>query len=96
MKGVEGYLAFYFEKKDGERLKSDATGYKSTSGQLAVYKLINPAYENTDYNDLSVFIPYSVFNIPSGKNELKIDADIIYKAGGMIQHLKYYDFWMTK
>lgn len=96
MKGTEGYLAFYFEKKDGERLKSTTTGFKSTSGQLAVYKLINPAYESTDYNDLAVFIPYSVFDLPTGKNDLKIDADIIYKAGGMIQHLKYYDFWMTK
>jgi hypothetical protein len=96
MKGTEGYLAYYFEKKDGERLTSTTTGFKSTSGQLAVYKLMNPAYENTDYNDLAVFIPYSVFNLPTGKNELKIDADIIYKAGGMIQHLKYHEFWMTK
>lgn len=96
MKNVEGYLAFYFEKKDGERLTSTTTGYKSTSGQLAVYKLMTPAYDATDYNDLNTFIPYSVFNLPTGRNDLKIDADIIYKAGGMIQHLKYYDFWITK
>lgn len=96
MKGTEGYLALYFEKKDGERLKSSTTGYKSSSGQLAVYALINPAYDKTDYNDLTAFIPYSVFNVPAGKNDLKIDADIIYKAGGMIQHLKYYEFWINK
>jgi len=96
MKGTEGYLALYFEKKDGERLKSSTTGYKSTSGQLAVYASINPAYDKTDYNDLTAFIPYSVFNVPAGKNDLKIDADIIYKAGGMVQHLKYYEFWINK
>ncbi len=96
MKGTEGYLAFYFEKKDGTRLKSTTTGYKSTSDQLAVYKLMNPAYASTDYNDLAVFIPYSVFDLPSGRNDLKIDADIIYKAGGMIQHLSYFDFWINK
>ena len=96
MKGTDGYLALYFEMKDGERLKSSTTGYKSTTGQLAVYALITPAYDKTDYNDLTAFIPYSVFDVPLGKNDLKIDADIIYKAGGMIQHLKYYEFWINK
>jgi len=96
MKGTEGYLALYFEKKNGERLKSTTTGYKSTSDQLAVYALINPAYDKADYNDLTAFIPYSVFDVPAGRNDLKIDADIIYKAGGMVQHLKYYEFWLNK
>jgi len=96
MKGTEGYLALYFETKDGVRLKSNTTGFKSSSGQLAVYQLINPNYEQTDYNDLTLFIPYSEFNLSAGRNDLKIDADLIYKAGGMIQHLKYYDFWINK
>lgn len=96
MKNTEGYLALYFEKKDGERLKSDNTNYRSSTGQLAVYKLINPSYDVTDYSDLAVFIPYSEFNLPLGRNDLKIDADLIYKAGGMIQHLKYFDFWINK
>ena len=96
MKNVDGYLAFYFEKKDGERLKSTNTTYRSSSGQLAAYKLITPGYDKSDYNDLAVFIPYSEFNVPAGRNDLKIDADLIYKAGGMIQHLKYYDFWINK
>jgi hypothetical protein len=96
MKGTDGYLALYFEKENGERLKSEAKGYSSSTGQLAVYALITPGYDKTDYNDMTAFIPYSEFDLPAGKNDLKIDADIIYKAGGMIQHLKYYDFWMTK
>jgi len=96
MKNVEGYLAIYFETKEGERLKSDVSGFRSTSGQLAAYKSITPAYDQTDYNDLTVFIPYSAFDLTSGKHDLKMDADLIYKEGGMIQHLKYYDFWMTK
>ncbi len=96
MKKVDGYLALYFEKKNGERLKSTNTNYRSSSGQLAVYKLITPAYDQTDFSDLSVFIPYSEFDLPSGRNELKIDADLIYKEGGMIQHMKYFDFWLNK
>ena len=96
MKNTDGYLALYFEKKDGERLKSNNSTYRSKSGQLAAYKLITPSNDQTDYNDLAVFIPYSEFNLPSGRNDLKIDADLIYKDGGMIQHLKYHEFWINK
>jgi hypothetical protein len=96
MKNVDGYLAIYFETKDGVKLKSDVSGYHSASGQLAAYKYITPGYESTDYNDLTVFVPYSAFNLPTGRHDLKMDADVIYKAGGMIQHLKYYEFWMSK
>lgn len=96
MKSMEGYLAIYFETKSGVRLKSETTGYRSKTGQLAAYKLINPGYDQTDYNDLSVFIPYSAFNLATGKHDLKIDADLIYKEGGMIQHLAYHEFWISK
>jgi hypothetical protein len=96
MKSIEGYLAVYFETKEGERIKSDVTGYKSKSGQLAAYKSITPGFDQTDYNDLTVFIPYSAFNLTTGKHDLKMDADVIYKDGGMIQHLKYYEFWISK
>src|SRR6185436_16563598 len=95
MKSVEGYLAIYFETKEGEKLKSDVSGFRSKSGQLAAYKSITPGYDETEYKDLNIFIPYSAFNLTQGKHDLKMDADLIYKDGTMIQHLKYYDFWMT-
>jgi len=44
---------------------------------------------------MSVFIPSSEFDLSSGKSDLKIDADLIYKEGGLIQHMKYYDFGST-
>jgi hypothetical protein len=96
MKNIEGFLACYFEKKDGTRLTSTNSTYRSKTGQLAVYRSITPAYDQADYNDLSVFIPYSAFDVSAGRSDLKIDADLIYKEGGMIQHMKYYDFWINK
>jgi hypothetical protein len=96
MKGTEGYVALYFEKKNGDKILSTSTGYKSTSGQLAVYKSINPDYVNADYNDLQLFLPYSELNLGSGRWDLKLDADIIYKEGGLIKHLKYHDFWFEQ
>jgi len=96
MKDVTGYLAIYFETKEGVKLKSETTGFKSNSGQLAAYREITPGYASTDYNDLQVFIPYSAFNLTTGRHDLKMDADVIKKDGTLIQHLKYYDFWMSK
>ena len=96
MKNIEGFLACYFEKKDGTRLTTTNSTYRSKTGQLAVYKSITPAYDQADYNDISMFIPYSAFDLSPGRNDLKIDADLIYKEGGMIQHLKYFDFWINK
>lgn len=75
---------------------SDNSTYRSRTWRLAVNKLITPAYDQADYNDMSFFIPYSEFNLSSGRTDLKIDANLIYKEGGRIQHLKYYDFWINK
>jgi hypothetical protein len=96
MKNIDGFLACYFEKKDGTRLTSTNSTYRSKTGQLAVYRTITPAFDQADYNDSFVFIPYSAFDLSPGRNDLKIDADLIYKGGGMIQHMKYFDFWINK
>lgn len=95
MKDVDSYLAIYFEKKDGEKLKSQNTTYKSKSGQLALYKTLKPGYDESVYKDLQVFMPYSEMNLPSGRHDLKLDADIIYKNGDLIKHLKYHEFWFS-
>lgn len=97
MKNIDGDVAVYFEKKDGDKLLAfSGSSYQSSTGQLAVYKAVTPSYDETDYNDVTLFIPYSEFNVASGRQDLKMDADLIYKEGGLIQHLKYYDFWISK
>jgi hypothetical protein len=97
MKNVDSYLAIYFEKKDGEKLKTTNITYKSKSGQVALYKTLNPGYDpETVYSDLQVFMPYSELNLGSGKFDLKMDADVIYKNGDLIKHLNYHDFWFSQ
>lgn len=97
MKGIDSYVAVYFEKKDGEKLKTTNTTYKSKSGQVALYKSLNPAYDpETVYNDLQLFMPYSELNLGTGRFDLKMDADVIYKEGGLIKHLTYHEFWFSQ
>jgi hypothetical protein len=58
--------------------------------------LLTPGYTETVYDDLKLFMPYAELNLGSGKHDLTMDADIIYKNGDLIKHLKYYDFWYEK
>ena len=96
MKDVDAYLAIYFETKEGVTLRSDNTNYRSSSGELAIYKSFKPGYTEAAYSDLPLFIPYSEFDLTTGKHDLKMDADIIYKNGDLVNHLKYYEFWISK
>ncbi len=96
LKGIDCYLALYFEKKNGEIIKGTKTEFRSTSGQLAAFKSLKPAYDDAVYNDLQLFIPYTEFNVSKGRHDLKMNADIIFKNGDMIKHLKTHDFWFEK
>ncbi len=92
MLNTSGYLAVYFEKKNGDLLKTTNTKYSTKGGQVAAFRQITPAYNPATYSDFSVFIPYKEFNLPPGDYDLKLDADLIYENGDMIQHLDFYEF----
>lgn len=92
MKNVPGFLAIYFSKKNGDLLKTTNKKFASTSGQVAVFRKITPAYDPAVYSDYSVFIPYTEFNLPYGNYDLKLDADLIYENGDLIQHFDFLEF----
>ncbi len=96
MKGVDAYAAIYFEKKNGDAIQGKTSTYRSKNGQLAVYKSIKPAYDDADYKDLQLFMPYSQIDVGTGKVDLKMDADIIFPSGDLIKHLNFKDFWFER
>lgn len=96
MKNLPSYLAVYFRKTDGTKLLTNNVNYRSTDGQVAIYKELNPGYATTDYNDMQLFLPYSELSLPSGTYDLRMIVNLIYKEGGLIQHLTDYDFEYTK
>jgi len=96
MKNVDSYLAIYFEKKNGEKLTTSNTNYQAKNGQVAIFKSLNPGYDETLYNDLQIFMPYSELKLGRGKFDLKLDADIIYKNGDLVKHLSYHEFWLDQ
>lgn len=97
MKGVDSYLAIYFEKKDGTKLTTSNTEYRSKNGQVAIYKSLTPGYDpETVYNDLQLFMPYGELNLGTGHFDLKMDVDVIFKNGDLVKHLKYHEFWFEQ
>lgn len=92
MKGVDSYLAIYFERENGTRLSSSDNKFQSKAGDVAAYRSLKPGYDRTVYNDLTVFIPYSELHLGIGDHKLKMDIDLIYENGTFIDHLYFYDF----
>ena len=92
LKGVDSYLAIYFERKNGDKMMNTNPTYASKDGQLAVYKSLKPGFEPTVYEDAQLFLPYEEIKIGKGVFDLKMDIDLIYKSGDLFQHLDFYEF----
>jgi hypothetical protein len=92
MKNLDSYVAIYFKDKEGRPLKDRNKKFYSESGDVAVYKYLKPGYDEAMYNDLSVFMPYDELDLDPGAYDLKMAIDLIYKSGGLIQHLTAYEF----
>lgn len=92
MKGLDSYLAVYFMDMENNKLLDKNGRMRSTTGEVAVYREMKPQYDPADYNDLSVFMPYAELDLAPGNYDLRMDVDLIYKAGGLIQHLTLKDF----
>lgn len=92
MKNVDSYLAIYFQKNDGTPLEGKVTAFRSKNGQVAVFKLLRPAFDVAEYKDQQLFVPYTAFSLPPGKYNLQMVVNLIYKTDGLIQHLHDFDF----
>lgn len=93
LKGVDTQIRIKFQDSAGNDLKDTNKSFYTENGNVAVFSDLRPGYEPTDYNDLQIFMPYSEFDITrAGKYDLKMDVDLIYETGVLIQHLTFYDF----
>lgn len=87
MKGVAGYLAIFFERANGTRLKSYDNKFQSKGQDVATYRSFTPGFEPTVYSDLSAFIPYSELHLTKGEHNLTAVSQLIYENGTFIQAL---------
>jgi len=93
LKGVDTQIRIKFQDSQGNDLKDSNKSFYTENGNVAVFSDLRPGYDSTEYNDLQVFMPYSEFDITrSGKYNLKMDIDLIYENGTLIQHLGFHEF----
>ena len=63
MRGRTGECGAYFYFSNGQKLMDYNYQYRSLDGQVCVYTNFTPGYDNTSYNDVQLFMPYSELHI---------------------------------
>jgi hypothetical protein len=65
-------MAVYFYNADDGKALVDKDGVQaSADGKVAAYTTFTPGYQNTQFNDLSVFMPYDELELGNGNYRLK-------------------------
>lgn len=96
MKDVDSRLAINFEKADGTKLTTTNKKFANKDGKVAVSRALKPGFDDTIYKDLEIFMPYEELKLGPGKYDLKMDADVTYENGELVEHLGYHDFIYEK
>jgi len=94
LKGVDSKFVARVQKDDGEYLLSSSS-YSNGDGELETSYSIKPGYPTTIYEDADMFLPYSEINLRKGVWNLKLDIDLSYEDGELIQHLTFKEFEFT-
>ncbi len=74
--GIDGYTksecraVAYFYDSNGDPLKDFDDRFSTEDGRVSTGTDFSPGYDETQYEDLQLFIPYSQFHLPAGHYEL--------------------------
>ncbi len=71
MKGRDGRCAIYFKYKNGTSLNDYNNSYCTSDGKVCLSKTFAPGYDDTEYSDLQMFMPYDELHLSSGSHNLK-------------------------
>lgn len=91
LKNVDSKLVARVQQENGDFL-SNSSSYSNENGELETSYPIKPGYQTTEYEDAEMFLPYSEIKIRKGVWNLKLDIDLNYENGDLIQHLGYKNF----
>ena len=100
LKGIDSRLVIYFDRLTNpqtntySRLKSSDNRFQR-GGNVSAEIPLKPGFDKTDYADLRVFIPYNELHLTIGEHSLKMDIDILYENGDLIDHLGFHEirYW---
>ena len=95
LKGIDSKLTVRVRNENDELLSSE-TDYANGNGELELAFDMRPGYPTTVYKDASVFLPYEELNLRKGVWNLKLDIDLNYANGELIEHLAFHEFEFTR
>lgn len=95
LKGVDSKLTIRVRRDDDSFLMSKSS-FSNDEGQLEVSYAMKPGYPTTVYKDADIFLPYDEIVLRKGVWDLKLDIDLNYEDGDLIDHLAYHEFEFTK
>lgn len=97
MKGRNGRVIAYFRYKNGKALEDKNNSYKTTSGKVCTFRNFSPSYDNSTYNDFTLFMPYDELHLGYGKTDVQFKVSIYDKEDDFFMgNSSYYDFQFTK
>ncbi len=95
--GTKCIMSAYFYNADDNKPLLDKNGIKqSADGHVACFTEFNPNYQNTQFKDLSVFMPYDELELGSGNFRLKCYVAIFDASLKMITSSGYQYFTFSQ
>ncbi len=95
LKSVDSKLTVRVRRDNDTFLLSESS-YSNANGELEVSFSMKPGYATTVYEDADIFLPYDEIILRKGSWDLKLDIDLNYEDGTLIDHIAYHEFEFTK
>lgn len=96
---VLGTCVAYFYYENGNPIKDYNGAYKTTDGNASASKDFVPSYYNSNFSDLTIFMPYRELEVGDGKHSLKFSCTIwdsnSFNSRQVMQS-QYYHFILTR
>jgi hypothetical protein len=96
LKGVDSKITARIQKESGDYLTSRSASFSNNSGQFETSFDMKPGYPTAVFEDATMFVPYNEINLRKGVWTLKLDVDLNYENGDLIQHLDFHEFEFTQ
>ncbi|MEO6588250.1 MAG: hypothetical protein ABIP06_02880 [Pyrinomonadaceae bacterium] len=86
----------FFDDDEKTPLTDNNQRFYTTKGNVALFRDLKPPYDPAVYEDFQMFMPYDELDLSYGSYKLKMDVDLIYKDGELIEHMNWYPFVYDK
>jgi 5-hydroxyisourate hydrolase-like protein (transthyretin family) len=82
LKGTQTLCQAFFYYSNGTRLKDFNGLYVDPDGFVSHFIKLTPSFENTIYEDATLFVPYSELHLGTGKYDVKFFVHTFYQSNG--------------